>query len=199
MILRTDVFKFWDKQVQLYPELRDWHFQFNKRLKSTLGRTFYTHKLIDVAEFLLDHDEIFDTVLHEIAHALAFERFGNTYDTHKNDGHGPNWIKMCELVGAKPERYCTNAYAIPKEKMAKMKYRTVCKVCGDEHLHQKDILPCKILLKKCKCGSETKLVYTKDGNDWIFVKEKNRTKDKLEFHKLTMAQYKDLKMNGLIK
>lgn len=42
-------------------------------------------------------DEIADTVLHEIAHALDFEERG-TMD------HGFNWKKICVRVGAKPER-----------------------------------------------------------------------------------------------
>ena len=47
---------------------------------------------------LNDDDEVLDTILHEIAHALAFEEHG------ENCGHDFRWKALCVRVGARPER-----------------------------------------------------------------------------------------------
>lgn len=51
--------------------------------------------------------EVTDTILHEIAHALAFERHG------KNCGHDKRWKKICVEIGAKPEACCDDSVIQP--------------------------------------------------------------------------------------
>ncbi len=43
-------------------------------------------------------DEVRDTILHEIAHALAWEHY------RENCGHDERWKKICRRIGARPER-----------------------------------------------------------------------------------------------
>jgi hypothetical protein len=47
---------------------------------------------------LNEEDEVRDTVLHEIAHALALEEFG------VNCGHDDRWKAICVRIGARPSR-----------------------------------------------------------------------------------------------
>ena len=47
---------------------------------------------------LNEEDEVLDTVLHEVAHALAFEEFG------VNCGHDARWKAICLRIGARPSR-----------------------------------------------------------------------------------------------
>ena len=77
----------------------EWKFEWNKR-KSALGVCNYTKKTIYLSEYFLgrvEADETKDTILHEIAHALADIRHG-----HRR--HGLEWKKVCREIGAKPVR-----------------------------------------------------------------------------------------------
>ena len=47
---------------------------------------------------LNSEDEVRDTILHEIAHALAWELY------HENCGHDERWQAICRRIGARPER-----------------------------------------------------------------------------------------------
>lgn len=77
--------------------LADWRFKINGRLKSTLGRCCYTSKLIELSkEYVLNDsiENITDTILHEIAHALV-----------PSGKHCERWKAMCRKIGARPEQY----------------------------------------------------------------------------------------------
>ncbi|ALA45108.1 hypothetical protein ADS69_00003 [Enterobacter phage phiEap-3] len=72
-----------------------WTFRINGRITKTLGRCSYAKKLIElsgrhVAEDI--YEDILDTLLHEIAHALV----GRGYE------HGKVWQAMALRLGAKP-------------------------------------------------------------------------------------------------
>jgi SprT protein len=84
------------KSLMAEHKLRRWVFVFN-RGKRTLGLCDYTRKRIELSMyFVANNDEpaVRDTVLHEIAHALAGERAG----------HGPAWRAVCKRIGAVPKR-----------------------------------------------------------------------------------------------
>lgn len=79
--------------------LDEWDFDWNNR-KSALGVCNYRKKTIYLSEYFLGRvtdDEIKDTILHEIAHALTWVFYHKT-------GHGPVWKRICRQIGAKPQR-----------------------------------------------------------------------------------------------
>jgi len=96
-----------------------WVFCFN-RGKRTLGLCDYTRKRIVLSRYFVAHNDeaaVRDTILHEIAHALAGERAG----------HGPKWRDVCIRIGAKPERLDHEAV------MPQGHWRATCPGCGAEH------------------------------------------------------------------
>ena len=100
-------------------KLRGWVFCYN-RGKRTLGMCDYTRKRIELSRYFVSHNEeaaVLDTVLHEIAHALAGERAG----------HGPKWRAVCERIGAKPERLDREAV------MPRGHWAATCPGCGSIH------------------------------------------------------------------
>lgn len=84
---------------------RGWRFQFD-HARQRFGACRYGRRLITVSRHLAalnDEAECRDTVLHEIAHALA----------GRAAGHGPAWKQTCRRVGARPER-CYDARAVTR-------------------------------------------------------------------------------------
>ena len=76
--------------------MQGWTFKFNKRLTRSIGRCNFTKKEIELSyHFLptLTESEWKDTVLHEIAHALAFPI---------DRGHGRYWQTIAKMLGATP-------------------------------------------------------------------------------------------------
>lgn len=63
------------------------------------GLCDFKHKRISLSRKLCElnsDDEVSDTILHEIAHAMAFERHG------VNCGHDDRWKAICVEIGARP-------------------------------------------------------------------------------------------------
>ncbi|MGC0272177.1 SprT-like domain-containing protein [Pseudactinotalea sp. Z1739] len=76
--------------------LRDWTFAFD-RAKRRAGLCRFHTRTISLSRHLteLHHDDLVrDTVLHEIAHALA----------GPDAGHGTQWRQVAGRIGARPER-----------------------------------------------------------------------------------------------
>jgi predicted SprT family Zn-dependent metalloprotease len=103
--------------------LRDWDFQFDRR-KRRAGACYWGRKLIKLSIHMVDrngYDEVMETILHEIAHAIA----------GRDAGHGPVWQAVAIGLGAKPERYCGD-HVMPKGE-----WRATC-ICGAVlHKHKK--------------------------------------------------------------
>lgn len=98
--------------------LSDWRFQFNRR-KRAMGLCRYEAKTIELSiHFVTRNDaaSVEDTILHEIAHALAGHAAG----------HGPRWRRVCAKIGAEPRR-CGQA-AMPAGK-----WQATCPSCGFEY------------------------------------------------------------------
>lgn len=77
-------------------ELIGWKVKINNRITRALGRCCYTTKTIELqGRYVKDNTvaQVTDTILHEIAHALAGPRAG----------HGLEWKRWAVRVGAKPE------------------------------------------------------------------------------------------------
>lgn len=103
-----------------------WRFAWNHG-RRTLGLCRYTEKTIELStHFVLKNDEaqVRDTVLHEIAHAIAGYRAG----------HGMAWKMACVRVGARPERTCATA------DMPKGRWKARCGGCDTvHHRHRKPL------------------------------------------------------------
>lgn len=113
--------------------LADWCFRFN-HARRRMGVCYYPAKRvqiwpprilsrpgrIELSIHLVERngdDEIRDTILHEIAHALAGQRAG----------HGPRWRQIAQAIGARPER-CSLTADMPKGR-----WLAVCPNCKREH------------------------------------------------------------------
>lgn len=114
--------------------LHEWVFRFNKS-KRRAGVCFFPLRNGVVVkpgriELSVHHCElndievVTDTLLHEIAHALAGE----------GHGHDDHWKAICVRIGAKPERcYGTDAVVMPTGR-----WRGRCGTCQKEyHRHRK--------------------------------------------------------------
>jgi predicted SprT family Zn-dependent metalloprotease len=107
------------KQLMSKHGLAGWRFGFNRR-KRTLGLCRYEEQRIELSlHFVAGNSEsaVRDTILHEIAHALAGAQAG----------HGPRWKRVCQRLGARPER-CDRQATMPKGP-----WRATCRSCGREH------------------------------------------------------------------
>lgn len=83
-------------------ELIGWKVKINNRLTRALGRCCYTTKTIELqGRYVKDNTvaQVTDTILHEIAHALAGH----------SAGHGSEWKMWAVRVGAKPESTADSA------------------------------------------------------------------------------------------
>jgi predicted SprT family Zn-dependent metalloprotease len=100
--------------------LAHWSFGWNRR-KRSLGLCRYREKRIELSAYFVAANPlppIRETILHEIAHALAGEKAG----------HGPAWKAVCLRIGCKPER-CDNGSAI----MPGGRWQALCPACGKHY------------------------------------------------------------------
>lgn len=99
--------------------LTDWHFCWD-RAKQRAGCCKHLRKMITLSVHYVNLNEnrpydILDTILHEIAHALA--GYGA--------GHGPKWQAVCRRIGARPVRCYDSSIAMPDGR-----YVATCGSCG---------------------------------------------------------------------
>lgn len=91
-------------------QLDGWKFEFD-RAKRRAGCCMHSKKKITLSSYYVDRNDVSlvrDTILHEIAHALAYKVQG------RSAGHGPLWKQICIRIGAKPERCYSNAVDMPQ-------------------------------------------------------------------------------------
>jgi predicted SprT family Zn-dependent metalloprotease len=100
--------------------LAGWTFRFD-RARRRFGSCQPTRRTITLSRALTllnDLDQVRDTLLHEIAHALT-----------PGDNHGPRWKAKCVELGAKPERCYTHEQVVaPPRREAR--YRIGCPRCN---------------------------------------------------------------------
>jgi predicted SprT family Zn-dependent metalloprotease len=87
------------RQLMNLHGLTDWSFGFD-HARRRFGKCNYTARQITLSKpltFLNSLDEVRDTLLHEIAHALA-----------PGAKHGPRWRAVCRQIGARPVRCYTD-------------------------------------------------------------------------------------------
>lgn len=108
--------------MQKHGLLNRWKFRWHNK-KRSLGTCSYTKKIIYLAKWyteLNEQSEVQDTILHEIAHALCYEKYGS-----KGIGHGKLWKNICREIGAIPRSCTTSKLNRPKNHY---KYSEHC--CG---------------------------------------------------------------------
>lgn len=96
--------------------LREWKFELTNRIRA-LGMCDYKRQTISVQRTYAareERPEVWDTVLHEIAHALT-----------RGAKHGPVWQAKCRELGCRPEAKCK----YPVEQRPRKAYVAICKVC----------------------------------------------------------------------
>jgi predicted SprT family Zn-dependent metalloprotease len=99
--------------------LHDWSFAFN-RSKTNMGLCRYGLRTIELSIHFVERNSeaaIRDTVLHEIAHALA----------GREAGHGPLWRAICLRIGARPDRLSFEC------DMPEGRWQATCGCCGMRH------------------------------------------------------------------
>jgi predicted SprT family Zn-dependent metalloprotease len=87
-----------DELIFEYPFLIDWSYQFDNA-KKRAGVCKIQEKCISISLSHIENNElsvIKDTVLHEFAHAIA-------YELYKDSGHGLNWKHIAKKIGAIPK------------------------------------------------------------------------------------------------
>ena len=95
--------------------LSDWTFELGTA-KKTAGTCYTSRKMIRMSKVLINArslEDSYNTVLHEIAHALT-----------PFHGHDRVWKQMAKQIGAKPER-CYNSSTVNKDKI-NYKYTGKC-------------------------------------------------------------------------
>ncbi len=110
------------RQLMELHGLTSWKFKFD-RAKLRAGLCSYSRKCISLSIYYVNHnqdkpDDVRDTILHEIAHALA----GSEH------GHDVVWKAICLRIGARPLR-CYDSSIV---EMPKGRWRAVCPGCSKE-------------------------------------------------------------------
>lgn len=98
--------------------LKDWVFKVGK-MKRLAGACSYRNKRITLSCHYItnnSNEDIVDTILHEIAHALV----------GPGNGHNKTWKAKCIEIGARPVR-CYGEHI----KMVEGKYIGYCDQCGE--------------------------------------------------------------------
>ena len=118
-----------------------WVFGWNWR-KRALGLCRYRERRIELSRYFVRGNEegiVRETILHEIAHALAGEKAG----------HGVKWKAMCLRVGCKAER-CDKGEAGGGAVMPRGRWRGSCAGCGKEYWrHRRPMRGAKYWCRVC--------------------------------------------------
>ena len=101
----------------------EWLFRWQNK-KGALGTCSYNKKEIRLSKWYVELNDLMsvrDTILHEVAHALSYVRYGS-----KGIGHGRLWKDICRQIGAVPKACSKENLIKPKNHY---KYIDTC-CCG---------------------------------------------------------------------
>jgi predicted SprT family Zn-dependent metalloprotease len=133
---------------------KGWTFKYDNAVKR-FGVCMFRPKVIGLSRKLVllnDKEKVKDTILHEIAHAIAgFE-----------SGHGEIWRHVCIQIGAKPER----CYDTTKTNNVELKYYAKCGACGKDYQKARMFKTERKRCCKCQVG--------KDWNDRVLLNYNSR-------------------------
>ena len=101
--------------------------EWNPRMRTTAGRAFWPCARIELNPKLneLVPDEVQRTLLHELAHLVAYARAGR----RKISAHGEEWRQACSDLGIAGES-ATHTLPLPGRTMTR-KWRYVCPACHE--------------------------------------------------------------------
>lgn len=119
--------------------------------KRRLGVCKYRRKRIEISDYYARHNTdaaVLDTLLHEIAHALA----------GVEAGHGPVWQAVAARIGTTP-RACDDS---PDTVVEPGDWRTTCPAC--HRTHHRYRRPRSLPGYRCKCPARTPLVFAYAGD-----------------------------------
>ena len=122
----ADIFKAQKTMMELMRmyELNDWKFQYNN-CKTSVGGCIAGRKILELSRHyaqLNSEDDMLDTMLHEIAHALAYLKYG------RRVGHDYRWVQIARAIGSIGERTAESKNL--NRPKARFVYK--CKKCGYE-------------------------------------------------------------------
>lgn len=119
--------------------------------KRRLGVCKYRQKRIEIGEYYARHNPdaaVLDTLLHEIAHALA----------GPEAGHGPAWKGVAARIGATPQA-CDDS---PDTVVQPGDWQTMCPACGKTHHRYKR--PKTLTGYRCRCAARSPMVFAYAGD-----------------------------------
>jgi predicted SprT family Zn-dependent metalloprotease len=119
--------------------LTGWSFRFD-RARRRFGCCRYGEKAITLSRSLVllnSREQVSDTLLHEIAHALT-----------PGDGHGARWKAKCREVGANPVR-CYDDVMVRSPARGAAKYRLGCTRC-EWWVDRRRITQSRYICRKCR-------------------------------------------------
>lgn len=93
-----------------------WTVRINSRLRTVAGKCRHASKTIEIASWLLNapEEKQRDTLLHEVAHAIA----------GAGNGHNSIWRQIARRIGARPERcYDAETAVYNRKEVARVYYR----------------------------------------------------------------------------
>jgi hypothetical protein len=130
--------------------LHGWSFGFSGA-RRRLGICKYKHRRIEIAEYYARHspeESVRDTLLHEVAHALAGPAAG----------HGPKWKAIAIRLGATPRSCETSGLAVQEPG----DWRATCPACEKTvHLYRR---PRSLTGYHCRCEARSPLTFEYKGN-----------------------------------
>lgn len=156
----SDAYDLAEKLIKLH-ELHDWTFRFDGA-KTRFGCCNFTKKQISLSRQLVSLNPapiIYDTILHEIAHALI----------GPHHGHSALWKEKIKSLGGIPKaRYHHSEVTIPKGK-----YTVTCPFCKlESQANKQKKVACKNCCKRYNNGIYTekfRLIFRENDHERDFV------------------------------
>jgi SprT protein len=121
-----------EQLMRLYHVPAAWSFRFDHS-KVRFGKCNYGRKQISLSRHLVELNseaEVRETILHEIAHALA----------PRGAGHGPKWQRVAQSIGCTAKRCYGEEVARPKPR-----FKGTCPACRQVVFrHRRTLIACGI-------------------------------------------------------
>ena len=115
------------KPLRLWRLVRDFRLHWNPRMRTTAGRATWPDGLVELNPALQDFGavELERTLLHELAHLVAYERAGR----RRIRPHGEEWQQACADLGI-PGESASHRLALPG---VRARWLYTCPHCASSH------------------------------------------------------------------